>query len=457
MGFITDNQTLEDLKLIGRAGAPSIFGLFNRTATRGGAELLEELFRYPLSDPEAINGRVARIRRFAAEKTVFPFDAELFDIAEQYLSATDERTKLAPEEHSLGGKISQLIGADTEFQEISKGVGAIARIGRELRAFIGDGPAMGRSSGRMAHDGSGAVAHDDPRELIALLADPDLAAIWAERPDARLPYAKVAAYDLLLRFRHRDAIRRILRYIYRMDAYISVAKVATERGFCFPEALSGGRQGLGLEGLYHPELKQPVPNTLRLTEDENVLFLTGANMAGKSTFMKSLGIAVYLGHMGFPVPASAMVFSVFDGLYTTINLPDDLGTGTSHFYAEVLRVKKVARELGAGKNLFVIFDELFRGTNVKDACEATIAITSAFARRRRSLFVVSTHIMEAGDVLRENCPSVSFQYLPTLLKGNTPVYTYTLEKGITADRHGMVIIRNEGILDILKNGKKPAS
>lgn len=432
MGFITDNQTLEDLKLIGRAGAPSIFGLFNRTATRGGSELLEELFRYPLSDPEAINGRVARIRRFATEKTVFPFDAELFDIAEQYLSATDERTKLPPEEHSLGGKISQLIGADTEFQEISKGVGAVARIGRELRAFIGDD------------------------EISALLADPDLAAIWQERADARLPYAKVAAYDLLLRFRHRDTIRRILRYIYRMDAYLSVAKVAAERGFCFPEALSDGTQGLGLEGLYHPELKQPVPNTLRLTEDENVLFLTGANMAGKSTFMKALGIAVYLGHMGFPVPASAMVFSVFDGLYTTINLPDDLGTGTSHFYAEVLRVKKVARELGAGKNLFVIFDELFRGTNVKDACEATIAITSAFARRRHSLFVVSTHIMEAGDALRESCPSVSFQYLPTHLKGNAPVYTYTLENGITADRHGMVIIQNEGILDILKNGKKPA-
>lgn len=440
MGFISDNQTLEDLKLIGRAGASSIFGLFNRTATRGGAELLEELFRYPLSDPEAINLRVARIRRFAAEKAVFPFDAELFDIAEQYLSATDERTKLPPEEHSLGGKINQLIGADTGFREISKGVAAIARIGRELGAFAEDG--------REDSDASG---------IAALLADPELAPIWQERADARLPYAKVAAYDLLLRFRHRDAIRRILRYVYRMDAYISVAKVAAERGFCFPEALSTGGQGLGLEGLYHPELKQPVPNTLRLTEEENVLFLTGANMAGKSTFMKALGIAVYLGHMGFPVPASSMVFSVFDGLYTTINLPDDLGMGVSHFYAEVLRVKKVARELGTGKNLFVIFDELFRGTNVKDACEATIAITSAFARRRRSLFVISTHIMEAGDVLRESCPPVSFQYLPTHLKGSTPVYTYTLEKGITADRHGMVIIQNEGILDILKNGKKPVS
>ncbi len=71
-------------------------------------------------------------------------------------------------------------------------------------------------------------------------------------------------------------------------------------------------------------------------------FLTGANMAGKSTFIKPLGIAMYLGHMGFPVPASRMEFAVRDGIFTTINLPDNLSRGASHFYAEVLRIKNVA-------------------------------------------------------------------------------------------------------------------
>jgi DNA mismatch repair protein MutS len=157
--------------------------------------------------------------------------------------------------------------------------------------------------------------------------------------------------------------------------------------------------------------------------------------------------------MGFPVAASRMVFSVRDGIYTTINLPDDLGMGVSHFYAEVLRVKKVARELGKGKNLFVIFDELFRGTNVKDAYEATIAITAGFARRRGSMFVISTHIVEAGSVLKDRAENIRFIYLPTTMNSNTPVYSYRLEEGITADRHGMVIIRNEGIIELLKNGK----
>ena len=176
-------------------------------------------------------------------------------------------------------------------------------------------------------------------------------------------------------------------------------------------------------------------------------------MAGKSTFMKSLGIALFLAHMGLPVPASNMIFSVRDAIYTTINLPDDLGMGASHFYAEVLRIKKIARELSLSKSLFVIFDELFRGTNVKDAYEATIALTTAFAEQRDSMFVVSTHIIEAGDILKQRCENISFVYLPTRLQQGLPVYTYTLEKGITADRHGMVIINKEGILDILRQGK----
>ncbi|RYE22358.1 MAG: DNA mismatch repair protein, partial [Sphingobacteriaceae bacterium] len=140
-------------------------------------------------------------------------------------------------------------------------------------------------------------------------------------------------------------------------------------------------------------------------------------------------------------------------MYTTINLPDDLSSGNSHFYAEVLRVKKIAKELGVDKNLFIIFDELFRGTNVKDAYEGTIAITAAFAEKRNCMFVVSTHIIEAGDVLKQRCRNINFVYLPTRMDKNIPIYTYKLEPGITADRHGMIIINNERILEIIRSRK----
>ena len=450
---------MDDLGILGKRGEGSIYLIFNRTLTRGGAALLEEMFRYPLRDAETINKRSGIIQYFAALGAVFPFQSEPFDIAEQYLHNTDERTKLAADGQTLSGKLTNLIGADAEYKTLYKGVTAVIEIIQVLRDFIDSiGPAAARPGSPAASmPGSIAVAapyEADRAAIIRLLADAALDPILKEDLTRKLPYPRVADYDVLLRFRHRNTIKKILSFVYYLDVYIAVARVALERKFIFALALPGEQLFLNLEGVYHPQLKDPVPNTLRITGDSNVLFLTGANMAGKSTFMKSLGVALFLAHMGFPVPAASMEFSALDGMYTTINLPDNLGTGASHFYAEVLRVKKVAKELSMSKRLFVLFDELFRGTNVKDAYEATIAITSAFAGKRSSLFVISTHIIEAGEVLGERCGNIRFQYLPTRMNGHVPEYTYELETGITADRHGMVIIENEGILDILKNGKK---
>ncbi|MBO9632163.1 MAG: DNA mismatch repair protein, partial [Chitinophagaceae bacterium] len=101
---------------------------------------------------------------------------------------------------------------------------------------------------------------------------------------------------------------------------------------------------------------------------------------------------------------------------------------------------------------FVIFDEMFRGTNVKDAHDATIALTKAFCNKNGSQFIISTHIMEAGELLREQPLSIKYQYLPTVMEGNIPKYTRVLKDGITADRQGMVIIQNEGILEMLDAG-----
>lgn len=146
-------------------------------------------------------------------------------------------------------------------------------------------------------------------------------------------------------------------------------------------------------------------------------------------------------------------FAVLDGMYSTINLPDNLGNGYSHFYAEVMRVKKVAEHLGQSKRLLVIFDELFRGTNVKDAFDATVSVTEAFGDHRNCGYVISTHIIEVGQTLTATRNNLQFVYMPTMMKNGVPHYPYTMVEGITDDRHGMVIIQNENIIDIIRNGK----
>lgn len=443
MSFSTDQQTLNDLNILGRPGVHSVFDTYNNTTTRKGAEMLEQLFRHPLSDAVEINTRSCIFRYFTTIDTSFPLASELIDHAELYLEMNDERTRLTMEADTLGRKVGNFIAADPNYMAIHNGILATIEILHTLQAFL-----------QRIASSAAATPYETEREALSqLIAHDGIVVLLQEKARNKLSYAKVVEYDKLLRFGPAFRMKEVLAYVYRLDVYMSVARVAVKNQLTFPVALDKALHTVRLEGVYHPHVKNAVPNTIHITSDNNVIFLTGANMAGKSTFMKSMGIALFVAHMGFPVAAASMEFSVRDGIFTTINLPDDLDMGSSHFYAEVLRLKKIAKEVGMAKNLFIIFDELFRGTNVKDAYEATVAITTAFAKKRNSMFVVSTHIIEAGEVLKERCTNIHFTYLPTRMNKNTPVYTYTLEQGITADRHGMIIIQNEGILDIIKSRK----
>ncbi|MDN3548840.1 MutS-related protein [Mucilaginibacter aquaedulcis] len=441
MGFNTDKQTLNDLNIFSKRGRDSIFSIFNHTSTRAGSEILEAMFLNPLSDPDTIIYRTNIINFFKSREVAFPLEGSLLDTVEQYMADTDERSKLSYEENVFKRKLSALIAGDTGYKNIRTGVAATLELLKELQKMT-DNPVN-----------IPAILIDELHGSLDILEHSELAPLLRKNRNTRLNFKELSASDQLIRFSYHKEIEQILQWVYRLDVFVSVAKVARQLNLVLPLVLPMEQNYLSVEGLYHPHIAIPVSNSVSITRDFPVIFLTGANMAGKSTFMKSLGVALYLAHMGFPVPATKMEFSVRDGIYTTINLPDDLSSGSSHFYTEVLRVKKIAKELAGSKRLFIIFDELFRGTNVQDACEGTIALTEAFSKRQNCVFVVSTHIIEAGEALKECCKNINFVYLPTRMEGKKPVYTYKLQNGITADRHGMVIINNERILEILRIAK----
>ncbi|RZS75026.1 MutS-related protein [Pseudobacter ginsenosidimutans] len=424
----TDEQTIDDLRLFAKREESGIYEIYNNTSTRGGELLLEKMFRNPLSDLQAIRQRAGIISSFAIQNAVFPVNPALLDSVEKYIT----------QEEKAGNHQQPVMGE----KEVANGVTAFIELFHLLHAFLEKGPVR-----------KVAALDQQRQEMMEILQHPSLEPVAKERPKNRLSFGAVTAFDILIRVKERGKVIAMLNFIYLIDVYISVAAISRKRNFIFPVAHEKGSSILNLSGVYHPELKEPVVNDLRMHEGKSVIFLTGANMAGKSTFLRAFSIAVYIAHMGFPVAAGAMEFSILDGFYTTINLPDNLGIGASHFYAEVLRVKKVATELSTGKSLFVVFDELFRGTNVKDAHEGTVAVTQAFADRKNSLFLISSHIVEAGEELSRKA-NIGFHYLPTRMNGVQPEYTYKLESGITDDRHGMIIIRNEGILETLANGKK---
>lgn len=418
MALQSDEQTIGDLGIFSKQDGKGIYDIYNRTHTRGGESLLEEIFRRPLSDKMQINRRSSIIESFAKLQITFPYPSSLFDVVEKYLHGESVFNE----------------------KEIQNGVNGVIDLIRATKEFI--------TQSNIGQVSAYSMEYGDVKQF---LEDPVFEPVLRVQKKEKPSYAAITAYDTLFRSHEKHKIKQLLQTIYFLDVCISVAQTAVEKKFIFPKALDKAPCQLRLDGVYYPALKQPVGNNVSIDPDSNVIFLTGANMAGKSTFLRAVSTALYVAHLGFPVAATAMEFSVLDGIYTTINLPDNLGIGASHFYAEVTRVKKMATALSSGKSFFILFDELFRGTNVKDAHEATVAVMDGFAGKRSSMFIVSSHIVEAGESLQHR-DNISFLYMPTRMNGHTPTYTYKLERGITDDRHGMIIIRNEGILDILKKG-----
>ena len=436
-GFIVDRQTLDDLNLTGKYKPGSVYSLFNQVRTAGGERLLEEMFNHPLCDAEAINRRSGVFRYLQDQRPDWPFSRQELGRVEEYLHAGAGSNRLTTMAGVLRLKLMESVIKDERYPSLLEGVAAVVSFIPTCRQFLrqfSDAPGPLQAQVHAAH---------------ALLGDPRLASLPSAGEAARLPWQTIARYHHLFgKVLHKE-IGHLCALLYELDLGITVGNIAREKGFCYARALPMEENVFQAAGLRHPGLDKAVGNTLAFGGGSNVLFLTGANMAGKSTLMKSFGIAVYLAHMGFPVAADEMVFSVKEGLYSSINVPDNLSLGYSHFYAEVLRVKKVAESVSGGRNLVVIFDELFKGTNVKDAYDATLSVTEAFAGYKNCFFVISTHIIEVGETLRQRYDSLQFSYLPTIMDGMTPRYPYTMKEGITSDRHGMLIIANEGILDIL--------
>jgi DNA mismatch repair ATPase MutS len=439
MSFIADKQTLEDLNMLGKYKQHSVFNLFNKVKTAGGEKLLGEMFQVPLLDHEEINRRSAIFQYFQIKKTIFPFSNEQFSIMENYLNGDSGNNYASAFISLTKKKLLGILVRDEEYQNIQNGLQKTIGVLDDCRIFINK------------FEDSNHPFYDELLTLKNILNDPKLQPLTtAQSGISQLSLQKTAKYDHLLRHTMLAPLTAVMDIFYQLDVYIAVADLAQEKGFSYARALPAGNNLFKAVGLSHPCIEKAVANPVSFNQESNMIFLTGANMAGKSTFMKAFGINVYLAHMGFPVAAKEMQFSVKEGIYSSINVPDNLDMGYSHFYAEVLRVKKVAEEVSEEKKLVIIFDELFKGTNVKDAYDATLAVTAAFSEYRNCLFIISTHIIEAGEVLQTEQDNIQLLYLPTIMNGTIPAYTYQLQPGISSDRHGMMIIENEGILELLK-------
>ncbi len=203
-----------------------------------------------------------------------------------------------------------------------------------------------------------------------------------------------------LRGHYKTDTLELIEIFYRLDAWYSMAMAVKTFNLGFPEFVEKEQPLIYAKGLYHLLLPQPVAYDIEMNPEHNFLFLTGANMAGKSTLIKSVGSAVFLAHLGMGVPAQEMKLTLFDGLLTNINVVDNIAKGESYFFNEVQRIKNTIEKINNGKKWLVLIDELFKGTNVQDAMKCSSTVIKGLIKIKNSLFILSTHLYEIGDELK---------------------------------------------------------
>jgi DNA mismatch repair ATPase MutS len=242
----------------------------------------------------------------------------------------------------------------------------------------------------------------------------------------------------------------LLMHFAYLDAWRSMALATTEHNWVFPQLVGGTTPVLEAEGLYHPLLRKPVPYDLTLDQSHSFLLLTGANMSGKTTLLRSLGIGALLAHLGCGVPATGMRISFLEGIVTNMHVEDNLLKGESYFFAEVQRMKNTALRLQNDSPHLVLMDELFKGTNVHDAYECTRAIVERLAGRAGQLMVLSTHLHEVATHF-EGHPALQFaRFVTESAPDGSFSFTYKLLPGVSSDRIGFRILQREGVLKLLE-------
>jgi len=434
-----DHHTASDLQIFEARGDKTVLDLFDETVTADGKLKLKERFYNPFNSRDSIIEVQTAIKYIQEnlERWTFPITPHEANAINLYYISKSKPVLL--EEGFLfwvEGSVRRIISS--EFREISlHGTAHLIRFFEKFQRWMEK------------------VDSNDLPSLLQRIID-SIKAILNEgilREVLSRGTAKAQPNQLLhldKQFRGHDSVKYVvmLNQVYELEALISIAIAGNKRGFSFPVMADSDAPIVDLTDAWHPFLTTPVENSTSLGDKGNVVFLTGPNMAGKTTFLRALGICVYLAHLGFPVPAKQGRLSVFNGLLSSINTEDSVTQGYSYFYSEVLRVKKAAQFVKDTPKVLLIMDELFKGTNIKDAYDGSLMVIKGLAKNPNCLVVISSHLLELANDL-QNVPSVSFSCFSSKVVDGRPQFDYRIKLGVSSERIGLLILKNEGVDKLL--------
>jgi DNA mismatch repair ATPase MutS len=249
----------------------------------------------------------------------------------------------------------------------------------------------------------------------------------------------------------RAQLQTWLQTWFELEALLSLANFASlNPAAAFPQVLPGvpadSQPVLQAQALGHPLLppETRVCNDFTLHSLGEVTLVTGSNMAGKSTFLRTLGINLALAFAGGPVIAAGLVTAPFR-LFTSIQLSDSLGDGISYFYAEVRRLKALldALESGHAYPVFFLIDEIFRGTNNLERRAGSRAYLRTLAGSAGA-GAVSTHDLALARLADEKPGILNYHFREEVHDGRM-AFDYLLRPGPSPTTNALKIMRQAGL------------
>jgi DNA mismatch repair ATPase MutS len=433
-----DKTTYEDLSVFSHGEDSSIFEKLDYTRTVGGKSWLMEFFKHPFSDSKRIGDTQQILILMLDRLSQWPMtitNGTIMVMERFYETALDEMPEQANFLNGITYKV--LHGPDysvtrysvSHFGDFTRGLLKIIELFDQdhcpflLRAYLD------RAKTLLGHD--------------------TIQALNRQKPADELSPKQTIYYGHFLRNKFKQAALELIDIYGRLDAWYSMALATQNLHLTLPIFVDQDKPLVHASSLFHILLDDPTAYHVQLDQRTNFLFLTGANMAGKSTFIKAVGAAVYLAHLGMGVPAQQMRLSLFDGILSNINVTDNLAKGESYFFNEVQRIKNTIIKISDGHKWLVLIDELFKGTNVEDAMKCSSTVVKGLIKIKTSLFILSTHLYEIGEELKQY-PNIAFRYFETLVKGDQLDFSYQLKEGISNDRLGYLILKKENVVDMLE-------
>lgn len=246
--------------------------------------------------------------------------------------------------------------------------------------------------------------------------------------------------------RYKPSVRGWLQVIAKMEAWNSMATFAYNHPEYIYPVVREGNAHLVAKGVGHPLIlaEECVRNDIGIGNPQHFLIITGSNMSGKSTFLRSVGSNLLLAFCGMPVCAESFTCGPMR-IMTSMRIKDSIAKHTSYFQAELLRLQQIVKVLKSGEPVFILLDEILKGTNSEDKLAGSRRLIEHFLQYS-CMGMIATHDLELGHLEEAYPQRISNVCFESTIKDDQLFFDYRIREGVARNRNATFLMQKMEII-----------